>query len=47
MSKTLVLSLEMIEITSAYSLVISEHGDLLYWTKLVKHLPDVLESELV
>ena len=35
----------MIKITSAYSLVISEHGDLLYWTKLVKHLPDVLERK--
>ena len=34
---------QLIKITSADSLVISEHSDLFNWSKLVKHMPDVLE----
>ena len=33
----------IIKITSADSLVIPEHSDLFNWSKLVKHMPDVLE----
>ena len=33
----------IIKITSADSLVISEHSDLFNWSKLVEHMPDVLE----